>query len=157
MNVDKVIPVDKLVKGRFQVKSSEHHLNLDNQSNSFRIISNSSNGSRSSSMPITGARSMTRWVCAVGNRWAAPTSPAGSGLPGPPCRACPRSVETFSQKFFLSRNPMIVLIFRPGLPPRPQAGQPPGRRAARGEQRPTAAAGGWGRPPRRRSRTSTTR
>ena len=60
VNVDKIIPVDKLVKGRFQV-GFIHKQKLSCLRRCFRIILSLFNGSRSSSTRTTEVRSTTPW------------------------------------------------------------------------------------------------
>ena len=60
VNVDKIIPVDKLVKGRFQV-GFIHYQKLRCLPYCYRIILSLFNGSRSSSTRTTEDRSTTPW------------------------------------------------------------------------------------------------
>ena len=71
VNVDKIIPVDKLVKGRFQVITNMLHNSTLHFNRLFhpRTISSLFSGSRSFSTPTTGVRSTTPWPCEAESRW----------------------------------------------------------------------------------------
>ena len=58
MNVDKIVAVDKLVKGRFQVGIFVKCFIYTTLTTYFRTTLSSFSGSKSSLMPTTGARSM---------------------------------------------------------------------------------------------------
>ena len=78
MSVDKIVPVDRLVKGKFQDNFEFLQVDFETLVTSSMInIINNCSGSRSSSTRTTEARTTMLWPCEVERRLAVVARPAG--------------------------------------------------------------------------------
>ena len=77
MSVDKIVPVDRLVKGKFQDNFEFLQVFFETLVSSLINISINCSGSRSSSTLTTEARTTTLWLCEVERRLAVVARPAG--------------------------------------------------------------------------------
>ena len=78
MSVDKIVPVDRLVKGKFQDNFEFLQVEFETLVTSSMInIMNNCSGSRSSSTRTTEARTTMLWLCEVERRLAVVARPAG--------------------------------------------------------------------------------
>ena len=77
MSVDKIVPVDRLVKGKFQDNFEFLQVFFETLVSSLINISINCSGSRSSSTRTTEARTMMLWLCEVERRLAVVARPAG--------------------------------------------------------------------------------
>ena len=77
MSVDKIVPVDRLVKGKFQDNFEFLQVGFETLVSSLINITINCSGSRSSSTRTTEARTTTLWLCEVERRLAVVARPAG--------------------------------------------------------------------------------
>ena len=77
MSVDKIVPVDRLVKGKFQDNFEFLQVFFETLVSSLINITINCSGSRSSSTRTTEARTTTLWLCEVERRLAVVARPAG--------------------------------------------------------------------------------
>ena len=77
MSVDKIVPVDRLVKGKFQDNFEFLQVFFETLVSSLINITINCSGSRSSSTRTTEARTTTLWLCEVERRLAVVARQAG--------------------------------------------------------------------------------
>ena len=77
MSVDKIVPVDRLVKGKFQDNFEFLQVVFETLESSLINVTINCSGSRSSSTRTTEARTTTLWLCEVERRLAVVARPAG--------------------------------------------------------------------------------
>ena len=77
MSVDKIVPVDRLVKGKFQDNFEFLQVVFETLESSLINVTINCSGSRSSSTRTTEARTTMLWLCEVERRLAVVARPAG--------------------------------------------------------------------------------